>query len=317
MTDSILHDPESRWRHWRTRVDEALPTLVGRGEPAALWNSMRYSVDAGGKRVRPLLVLSTIEALGRDAEPAIAAACAIELVHTFSLIHDDLPALDDDDLRRGRPSNHKVFGEATAILAGDALHALAFRILSTELLAGYPALSCLRAVRCLADAAVHGLACGQVADLHAGGRPVSAESVQFIHDRKTGSLFRCAVELGAILGEASTQQAADLDAYATHLGLAFQIADDVIDVTGSRESLGKSPGKDARDGKATYVQLHGIAGARERLAEAGARATNALAEWGAEADGLRALVTRVVGQAAPRPQLAPSSPRIALARCAP
>jgi len=261
---------------------------------------MRYSVEAGGKRLRPLLVIATLEALGRDPVPALPAACAIELVHTFSLIHDDLPALDDDELRRGRPTNHVVFGEATAILAGDALHALAFRVLSRDLLGAYPAPLCLEAVECLSDAAVDGLARGQVADLQAAGRATSHDALLSIHDRKTGALFRCAVRLGAILGEASAQEEGDLDAFASSLGLAFQIADDILDGTRSRQELGKSPGKDERDGKATYVRLYGLAGARERLDEACQRATVALASWGAPAANLRAFPAYVLEQVATR-----------------
>ena len=169
-------------------------------------------------------------------------------------------------------------------------------------LGAYDAAQCLAAVHCLSDAAVHGLASGQVADIQAGGRPTTAEGLRFIHDRKTGSLFRCAVELGGILGQASPQKARDLSAYGSALGLAFQIADDILDVTGSAQELGKSPGKDERDEKATYVSLYGLAGARDRLLEAGQRADDALASWGPRAAMLRALAGYVVDQvgAAPR-----------------
>jgi geranylgeranyl diphosphate synthase type II len=293
-TASFADDLGSRWHFWRARVDQELVRLIGAGEPAELWHSMRYSVDAGGKRLRPLLLLATLEALGRDPLPALPAACALELTHTFSLIHDDLPALDDDDFRRGRPSNHRVFGEATAILAGDALQALAFRVLSQDLLASYPATLCLACSRSLSEAAVSGLACGQVADILAGGRATSEETLAFIHERKTGALFRCAVELGAILGEATPQQARELDEYASTLGLAFQIADDILDVVGSRQELGKSAGKDERDDKATYVRLCGLAGALERLRESGLRASAALASWGPRASTLRGLCAYVV-----------------------
>ncbi|MGH7298118.1 MAG: polyprenyl synthetase family protein, partial [Polyangiaceae bacterium] len=256
----------------------------------------RYSVEAGGKRLRPLLLISTLEALACDPVPALPAACALELVHTFSLIHDDLPALDDDDLRRGQPTNHKVFGEATAILAGDALHALAFRVLSRDLLDTYPAELCLRAVQCVSDAAVHGLACGQVADLEAAGRATTEEKLLFIHDHKTGSLFRCAVQLGAILGSASAVQERDLDLFGSSLGLAFQIADDILDATRSLQELGKSPGKDERDDKATYVRLYGLSGARDRLLDAGRCAAGAIATWGPGAAMLRGLAEYVVQQ---------------------
>jgi geranylgeranyl diphosphate synthase type II len=306
---STTREFESYWRCWRTRVDEELGRLIGSGEPEALYSSMRYSVEAGGKRLRPLLVLATVEALGHDPVPALPAACALELVHTFSLIHDDLPALDDDDMRRGVPTNHVMFGEATAILAGDALHALAFRVLSRDLRDAYPASSCLKAVQCLSDAAVDGLACGQVADLQAAGRATTRESLLYIHERKTGSLFRCAVQVGAILGQASPQEARDLDVFASSLGLAFQIADDILDVTRSEQELGKSPGKDERDGKATYARLYGLVGAHERLQEASLRAAGALASWGSRAAMLRALAAYVASQVAKCPGPNPSAAR--------
>jgi geranylgeranyl diphosphate synthase type II len=299
-TPSPADDLASRWRFWRTKVDQELDRLVGAGQPDVLWRSMRYSVEAGGKRLRPLLTLATLEALRRDPFPALPAACAVELVHTFSLIHDDLPAMDNDDFRRGRPSNHRAFDEATALLAGDALHSLAFRILSNELADAYPASSCLACVRSLSDAAVHGLASGQVADIQAGGRPTTEEALLFIHERKTGALFRSAVEIGAILGDASPRQARELDLYASSIGLAFQIADDILDVIRSTGELGKSAGKDERDGKATYVRLFGVAGARERLHAAIDRATGALASWGPEAQTLRALAELVAQQVAAR-----------------
>ncbi len=302
MTASFtMRELESYWVRWRKQVDEELVRLIGAGEPEALYSSMRYSIEAGGKRLRPLLVLATVEVLGHDPVRALPAACALELIHTFSLIHDDLPALDNDVVRRGRPTNHVVFGEATAILAGDALHALAFRVLSRNLLAAYPAELCLQAVDSVSDAAVEGLACGQVADIEASGRATTRESLASIHERKTGSLFRCAVQVGAILGRASPQEARDLDAFATNLGLAFQIADDILDATRSQQDLGKSPGKDERDGKATYVRLYGLCGARDRLEEATHRATSALASWGSQAAMLRTLAEYVLSQVAPRP----------------
>ena len=301
---------ENYWRGWRGRVDEELGRLIGAGEPETLYSSMRYSVEAGGKRLRPLLVLASVEALGHDPLRALPAACALELIHTFSLIHDDLPALDDDDLRRGVATNHVVFGEATAILAGDALHALAFRVLSRNLRDAYPASVCLEAVQCVADAAVDGLASGQVADLQAAGRATTSEQLLFIHEHKTGALFRCAVRVGAILGQATPQQTRDLDVFATSLGLAFQIADDILDVTRTRQELGKSPGKDERDGKATYVRLYGLTGARERLDAACLDATGALASWGGRAAMLRALVDYVMSQVAVRPPSSPSASRM-------
>jgi geranylgeranyl diphosphate synthase type II len=309
----VLLSPASReleayWRRWRQRVDEELGRLIGAGEPESLYASMRYSVEAGGKRLRPLLVLASVEALGGDPVAALPAACAIELIHTFSLIHDDLPALDNDQLRRGRPTNHVVFGEATAILAADALHSLAFRVLSQDLLAAYSARQCLEAVQRLSDAAVRGLACGQVADIEASGRATTHEELRSIHERKTGALFLCAVQLGAILGNASSQETCDLEAFASNLGLAFQIADDILDATRTQQELGKSPGKDERDGKATYVRLFELHGARARLEEACIRAASALASWGERGAMLRALAAYVLSQVGRRPNAhAPAS----------
>jgi geranylgeranyl diphosphate synthase type II len=300
---------EAYWRRWRQRVDEELGRLIGAGQPESLYSSMRYSVEAGGKRLRPLLVLASVEALGKDPVPALPAACALEFIHTFSLIHDDLPALDDDQLRRGIATNHVVFGEATAILAGDALHSLAFRILSKDLLSAYSAAQCLEVVQQVSDAAVHGLACGQVADIEASGRATTHEELLFIHERKTGALFRCAVQVGAILCGASLQETRDLEAFASNLGLAFQIADDILDVTRSQQELGKSPGKDERDGKATYVRLFGLSGARERLEEACFRAASAVAPWGDRGAMLRALAAYVLGQVAPHPGIHAATPR--------
>jgi geranylgeranyl diphosphate synthase, type II len=300
---------ELYWHRWRTRVDERLGRLIGSGEPEALYSSMRYSIEAGGKRLRPLLVLAVVELLGDDPVRALPAACALELIHTFSLIHDDLPALDDDVIRRGRPTNHVAFGEATAILAGDALHALAFQVLSKDLLEAYPASLCLEVVHCVSDAAVNGLACGQVADIQASGHATTKEKLTDIHNLKTGSLFRCAVRVGAILGRASSQQADDLDMFGSNLGLAFQIADDILDVTRSQQDLGKSPGKDDRDGKATYVRLYGLAGARDQLEEACVRAAGALASWRADAAMLRALVEYVANQVATCPSVNAPAPR--------
>jgi len=290
---STIGEFESYWRGWRKQVDEELGRLIGAGEPEALYSSMRYSIEAGGKRLRPLLVLATVEALGHDALRALPAACAVELVHTFSLIHDDLPSLDNDDFRRGVPSNHVVHGEATAILAGDTIHALAFQVLARDLLPAYPAWICLQVIRELAEAAVTGLAAGQMADLMASADRVTTKELREIHANKTGSMFRCAVRIGGILGGATPAKMADLDRYATSLGLAFQIADDILDVTGTLEQLGKSPGKDERDGKATYVNLHGLAGARERLLDAISEAERALSSWQGRATRLRQLAQYV------------------------
>ncbi|HEY9721169.1 MAG TPA: farnesyl diphosphate synthase [Oscillatoriaceae cyanobacterium] len=296
MPSAAAFDLSAYWAAWRAAIDETLDRLCPASHPAVLWESMRYSLQAGGKRIRPLLTLATIEALGGEPKAALPAACAVEFVHTQSLIHDDLPAMDNDDLRRGKPTNHKVYGEAQAILAGDAMLALAFALLSHELAAAYGAERCLAAVRELAEATVDMVA-GQVVDMASEGRDVTADQLDYIHRHKTGALIRASVRLGAILGAASPERAAALDRFAEALGLAFQIADDIQDATCSAEELGKTPGKDQAAGKATYVALYGLAAARERLAATTSSAIAAIAEWGPEAEPLRA-IARFVGDSA-------------------
>jgi geranylgeranyl diphosphate synthase type II len=234
--------------------------------PETISRAVRYSLFAGGKRLRPLLVLASAEAVGGTIDDALPAAAAFEMIHTYSLIHDDLPAMDDDSLRRGRPTSHVVFGEAVAILAGDALQAHAF-----GLLAAPPARSRvapeigLRAVALLAEAAgAHGMVGGQVADLESEGKPVDAAGLEFIHRRKTGALIRAACEVGALMGGGSEEDVRELTLFGEEVGLAFQIADDILDVEGSDSTLGKSAGKDARAGKATYPAIHGLEEARRQ-----------------------------------------------------
>jgi geranylgeranyl diphosphate synthase type II len=221
----------------------------------------------------------------------------MELIHTQSLIHDDLPAMDDDDLRRGKPTNHKVYGEAQAILAGDAMLAFAFYVLAGPLASRYPSGACLAAARELASATTD-MVSGQVVDMASEGRPVTPETLTFIHRNKTGALIRAAVRLGAILGVASPEQRAALDRYADHVGLAFQIADDILDVTKTAEELGKTPGKDVAAGKATYVALYGEEAARGQLASEIAGAVGAIAGFGPEAEPLRAIAGFVAAEVA-------------------
>jgi geranylgeranyl diphosphate synthase type II len=293
MPSAATFDLYAYWQAWRTAIEEALDRLTPMQQPPVLWESMRYSLQAGGKRIRPLLVIATLEALGQDAQPAMSAACALELIHTQSLIHDDLPAMDNDDLRRGKPTNHKVFGEAQAILAGDAMLAHAFSLLAGPLSAHYPAELCLAVCAELAGATTD-MVRGQVVDIASEGQAVSAETLSYIHTNKTGALLRAAVRLGAILGRANDAKRQELDRYAAHVGLAFQIADDILDVTKTAEELGKTPGKDAAVGKATYPALYGIDAAREKLDAEIAGALEALASWGEPAEPLRA-IARFVG----------------------
>jgi geranylgeranyl diphosphate synthase type II len=255
--------------------------------PETLHKAMRYSVFAGGKRLRPVLVIAGAEAVGGAAEQVMPTACAMELIHTYSLVHDDLPAMDNDDFRRGAPTNHKVFGEAMAILAGDALLTLAFRLVADN--AGQSA--ALRDVVVdIADAAGHkGMVAGQVADLEAEGRQVGAEVVDYIHAHKTGALIRTSLRIGAMLCGADATQVRALSVAGADLGLAFQIVDDILDVVASSEELGKTAGKDQIQQKATYPAVHGIEASRARAAFLIRDAEESLRVLGPRAEPIRAL----------------------------
>jgi geranylgeranyl diphosphate synthase type II len=255
-------------------------------EPARLHAAMRYAIFAGGKRLRPALVLLACRAVGGTDAAAAPGLAAVELLHTYTLVHDDLPAMDDDDLRRGRPTCHKAFDEATAILAGDALQTAAFAA-AAELGA--------EAVLVLArDTGSLGVVGGQQDDLDAEGKPPDAALLERIHRRKTAALIRASCELGAIAGRATPAQRAALSAYGEALGLAFQIADDVLDVTASAAALGKTPGKDAAQGKLTYVAVHGLENARAEGARQARLAQEALAPFGAQGAALAELARFVV-----------------------
>lgn len=272
-------------------IDEALRLYlppVG-GYPPVIHEAMRYSVFAGGKRIRPALTLAAAAAVGCAERRVLPAACAVELIHTYSLIHDDLPAMDDDDLRRGKPTNHRVFGEATAILAGDALFTLAFELLARCARdGGFKPQQVLQTVEEVAIACgTSGLIGGQVTDILSPTRGVDEAGLEFIHRAKTGALFRAAVRVGAILGEATPSELRRLSDFAEFFGLAFQIADDVLDVVGDVEITGKSVGSDVRNRKNTYVSWYGLDVARRRAEQAGAKALAALEGLGSEADFLR------------------------------
>ncbi len=268
------------------------------GTPAKLLEAMRYSLLAPGKRLRPVLVLMATEACGGRAEDAVQAACAVEMVHTYSLVHDDLPAMDDDDLRRGRPTCHKRFDEATAILVGDALLTLAFQVLSEDIQPpGVAAACCLELARAAGPTGMIG---GQIDDLaseHISGASMAV--LQSIHERKTGALFRAALHLGGLIGTqlSSTPQAKErltaLGRYGSALGLAFQISDDLLDVEGHVEQAGKRLGKDAGQGKLTYPGLLGVAESRARLHQVCREAIAHLAPLGHAAGPLASLVEYV------------------------
>ena len=256
---------------WLSEQKKTIDTLLDKRLPTesdlaiGIHEAMRYSVFAGGKRIRPVLVLESCRACGGADGDALPAACAVELIHTYSLIHDDLPAMDDDDLRRGRPTVHRAFGEAEAILAGDALHTLAF-----EVVAGRPsgeryAARRIDAVQVLATSAgVAGMVGGQMADLEAERAPVDAAGLEWIHRHKTGALLAASTEIGAILAGADKTARSAMARYGATLGLAFQIADDILDCTATAEDLGKTPGKDEIAGKATYPSLFGLDASRKR-----------------------------------------------------
>lgn len=273
-------------------ADEALDGFLPRppAAPARLAEAMRYSVFAGGKRFRPALVLFVSDALGGRAADAMPAACALEMVHTYSLIHDDLPAMDDDDLRRGKPSSHKAFGEATAILAGDALLTFAF-----EVAAGSPeGTNPVRLCRELARAAgPEGMVAGQAADVAGEGAAGSIEDVEYIHLRKTAALISAAAKMGAITAGAGEEKAALAGEFGVKLGLLFQITDDILDETAETGLLGKTAGKDAAAGKLTYPAVIGLDGARARAAELAREALCILEELAPSNTILSELVTYV------------------------
>ena len=273
--------------HQRRAIDATLERLLPSPPecPALVAEIMRYSVFAGGKRLRPILTLATAGAVSPSpaaADRAMPAACAIEMIHTYSLIHDDLPAMDDDSLRRGRPTAHVVYGEGMAILAGDALLTEAFGVVARQAATAGDGTRTLRTLDCVAAAAgVAGMVGGQVLDLQATGQGDSgsvfdAESLRAMHARKTGALIRAAAVSGAIMAGGSDVAVDAVDAYATHLGLAFQIVDDILDVEGATDTLGKTVGKDAAASKVTYPALYGLEESRRLAAASTADAQAAL-----------------------------------------
>ena len=249
----------------RALVDAALDRTLPAEEtpPANLHRAMRYSVLAPGKRLRPILVIAGAESVGGAAPSVMDAACALELIHAYSLIHDDLPAMDDDDYRRGRLTNHKVFGEAMAILAGDALLTLAFRLIADNASRMNDPRMIARVVADVADAAgTDGMVGGQVVDIESEGKTVTAETLEYIHLHKTAALIRASLRVGAMLAGAGAAALATVGDAGRELGLAFQIVDDILDVEGTLAELGKTAGSDERKGKATYPAVHGIEASR-------------------------------------------------------
>ena len=275
-------------------VDAALERFMPPEEtpPPRIHEAMRYSVLAGGKRLRPILVIAGAEAVGGGADAVLPAACALELIHTYSLIHDDLPAMDDDDYRRGRLTSHKVFGEAMAILAGDALLTLAFRLIAQS---PVDPVAIRDVVVEVAEAAgTGGMVGGQVVDIESEGKAVSAETLDYIHRCKTAALIRASLRIGAILAGARPDALATNTEAGDRLGLAFQIVDDILDVEGSLAELGKSAGSDARKQKATYPAVHGIEASRTKARNLIEEAKVRLALLGPPAAPIRVLADYIL-----------------------
>lgn len=250
---------------WKRVVEQAMQELIDSSEmPKRLRDAMAYSLEAGGKRIRPALVYAVLETYGMPLERGREVAASLEMVHTYSLIHDDLPAMDDDDLRRGRPTNHRQFDEATAILAGDALLTDAFRILTQMPLSALDIVEIIRIFGLAAGSS--GMVGGQLDDMLAEKRNnVTLEELQSIHERKTGALLVYALEAGAILAGASAEDRMHLKQFGRHLGIAFQIQDDILDVIGDEETIGKRVGSDEFNDKTTYPKLLGLEGAKQAL----------------------------------------------------
>ncbi len=287
--NDYLHDTTQR-------VDAALHRWVPDEtvEPLNIHKAMRYSLFAGGKRIRPVLCISAAQAVAPSTPGLGDAACTLEMIHTYSLIHDDLPALDNDDLRRGRPTNHKVFGEAMAILAGDALLTLAFQVLSSINELDGPKRAALVRELATASGTVRGMIGGQVHDIEGEGQPPTAELLEAIHRAKTGALLRASVRMGAICAGATPAQYDALSCYGEHVGLAFQIVDDLLDIEQSSEQLGKTAGKDVAQGKITFPAVYGIDQSHKMAETELQLAHQALAPFGDRARWLHELADLIV-----------------------
>jgi len=269
-----------------TALDQFLPSEKTR--PATIHKAMRYSLFAGGKRMRPALCLADVEACGGSDAAALPLACAVECIHTYSLIHDDLPAMDNDDFRRGKPTNHKVFGDGIAVLAGDALLTQAFEIAAQA--KGWPRYPHQKIILEIAKASGSlQLVAGQVADLESEGRKISANELRYIHERKTSALLCCSVRLGGMSANCTSAQLKALTDFGYHVGLAFQVIDDILDVTQTSEQLGKTAGKDNKAQKATYPAIVGLEKSRKIAEQLTAKAFAALKTFNGKAVALEAL----------------------------
>ena len=262
----------------KTFVEEKLVSYANELQcPNVLREAMAYSLEAGGKRLRPLLLFATLQAFGKEKNLGVGAACALEMIHTYSLVHDDLPCMDDDDLRRGKPTNHKVFGEAMAVLAGDGLLTYAFQVIMAYEQKEISAEKKVRLVLELAKAAgPEGMVGGQVADMEAEGKQLTIDELEYIHKHKTGKLLEFAVLAGSILSDATEEQEEKLLEFAKYIGLAFQIRDDILDVEGTEEEIGKPIGSDLSNEKSTYTTLFTVDRAKDILEETIAEAKGAI-----------------------------------------
>ena len=262
----------------KTFVEEKLVSYANELQcPNVLREAMAYSLEAGGKRLRPLLLFATLQAFGKEKNLGVGAACALEMIHTYSLVHDDLPCMDDDDLRRGKPTNHKVFGEAMAVLAGDGLLTYAFQVIMAYEQKEISAEKKVRLVLELAKAAgPEGMVGGQVADMEAEGKQLTIDELEYIHKHKTGKLLEFAVLAGSILSNATEEQEEKLLEFAKYIGLAFQIRDDILDVEGTEEEIGKPIGSDVSNEKSTYTTLFTVDRAKDILEETIAKAKDAI-----------------------------------------
>jgi geranylgeranyl diphosphate synthase type II len=284
----------------KNAVDKTLEKLVPSTQkfPVSVHEAMRYSLFGGGKRVRPILAIAAAEAVGAKTLDLLPIAGSLELIHTYSLIHDDLPAMDDDDFRRGRATCHKVYGEAIAILAGDGLLNMAFEALSDpRRLKAVPANRLITIIKEISTASgVFGMVGGQVVDMESEGKEVDFPTLEYIHTHKTGALIRASVRVGALYAKAGKRQFTALTHYGEMVGLAFQIADDILDVTGKQEELGKDVGSDIKRGKKTFPSFYGLEESRKRAVEVADKAVASLQGFGRAADPLRELAKYIVNR---------------------
>ena len=293
--NSAIFDLPSYLKQRKSLVDKALDNSLSIKKPETIYQAMRYSLLAGGKRLRPILCLATCELTGGSIDIAMPTACALEMIHTMSLIHDDLPAMDNDDYRRGKLTNHKVYGEDIAILAGDGLLAYAFEYVAVNTY-DIPAERIVRVIACLGrTVGAAGLVGGQVLDLESEGKlDISSQTLTFIHTHKTGALLEASVVSGAILAGASAEDITKLSQYAQNIGLAFQIIDDILDITATDEELGKTAGKDLQAQKATYPSLWGIEKSQTHAQKLIDDAIAQLATYEEKAEPLRAIANYII-----------------------